>query len=112
MNKLSENKDSISDVKTKINDLTTASRRNNREPPKDCSGVVKLVETFTKKLKKNPKADVSSEYEDINGVQMTDGACIDSKLKLKSYVGELDTITIIITNEIKTLQVQIKGKWN
>ena len=110
LNKLIKNKESISGVKNKIIDLTASSSRNNRDPPKDCSGVEKLVRTFTEKLKKNSKADVSSEYTDINGVQLTAGFCKNSALN--NYVDELDTITNIITEEIKTIQVQIKGKWN
>ena len=107
LNKLFKNKESISGVKNKIIDLTASSSRNNRDPPKDCSGVEKLVRTFTEKLKKNSKADVSSEYTDIKGVQLKAGSCKNSKLN--TYVDELDTIINTIAKEITTLQDQLKG---
>ena len=107
---LTKNKDSVVGVKTMIQKLTTPSGRNNRGPAGDCDGVENFVKTFIEKLNKNPRADVSSEYTNIIGTELEAGSCKNSKLN--TYVDELDTITTTITKEIKTLQDQIKGKWN
>ena len=72
--------------------------------------VENLVKTFTEKLNKNPRADVSSEYNDIVGIELEAGSCQYSTLN--TYVDVLDIIITTITKEVKTVQDQIEGKWN
>ena len=88
----------------KINELNETIR-NNRDPPKDCSGVEKLVKTFTEKLMKNSKADVSSEYDRIKLTK------IKPCKKLNDYVDELKKIVKNIEEDIKELQAELKSKW-